>query len=184
MNSPLTDSVDERRIQPIVMNNEPRNDAERDLLSYLEGVRDLRARHGKPPEFQYFGVEDYLLQHGSFFVPKPLPPTIRPMPLQQCFTNSLRVALRTKAYHYVEGYALGLIPIHHAWLIDKDGNVADPTWASGNTTLGTAYFGVEFDVSAVRLAHRVGCSVLEDYRRDFPVLQGDDVIHKDAWFRR
>lgn len=163
---------------------EPRTKEEASLLEYLKAIRDCRMTMRKPADFKYYGAEDFLLQHGTFFTPANLPLTIRPMPIQQCFTNALRVASRTQAYHYVEGFATGVIPVHHAWLIDKDGNVADPTWASLRSGLGCAYIGVEFDLKETKATLRAGCSLLEDYRRDYPVLQGSDAFAKDAWFPR
>lgn len=47
--------------------------------------------------------------------------------------------------NYAEGYAVdrvGLpLPIQHAWVVDKDGRVIDPTWSDSSDNL---YFGVVF----------------------------------------
>jgi len=62
---------------------------------------------------------------------------------KHCFYNAYRLAAASRyqsRYTYVEGYAARLIPVHHAWVIDRDGNVIDPTW-NGQ---GTAYFGIPF----------------------------------------
>jgi hypothetical protein len=46
-----------------------------------------------------------------------------------CYMNALHAALRYRDLTYVEGYAYdGTIPIHHAWLVRRDGRVLDPTW--------------------------------------------------------
>ncbi len=62
---------------------------------------------------------------------------------QACYSNS---ALKASAEGliYVEGYAMpkGLIPISHAWCVDDEGKVYDPTWDVG---YGVSYFGVPFD---------------------------------------
>lgn len=139
----------------------------------------------KPAIFHYSSVEDYLLKHGHFFTPSGLPEGIRPMRLQQCFENAWRVAQRTKAFHYVEGIAWGVIPCAHGWIVDRDGNAYDPTWAHARVGLGSSYFGVELNLDEVRLSRRSGnMSLLDNWQRDYPALQGMDVIAKDAWFKR
>lgn len=78
-----------------------------------------------------------------------LPKKVRKGEKRQCFMNAYRLA----AYHdfrYVEGYGIshnvpGLL-IHHAWVLDKDGNVIDNTW---DNPAGSLYFGVEFPFSEV-----------------------------------
>lgn len=159
--------------------------SDRDLLEYLEGMRNLRDRFKKPGIFVYGSAEEFVLKHGTFFKPSGLPDGIRPMRLQQCFENSFRVAQRTKAVHYVEGFAIGIIPVAHAWIVDADGNAFDPTWASRGD-LGASYCGVELNLEEVKMSRRGGClSLLEDWRRDFPALQCvDSIFAKDAWFKR
>jgi hypothetical protein len=60
--------------------------------------------------------------------------------LGECYMNAGR-ALHTHPHlHYVEGYAVpGNIPfpMMHAWLVDDEGRVIDPTWEDG-----AAYFGM------------------------------------------
>ncbi len=60
--------------------------------------------------------------------------------LKECFMNAYQLATGHSGYTYVEGYAttekVG-IPLDHAWVVDKEGRVVDPTWKDGN-----AYFGV------------------------------------------
>jgi hypothetical protein len=164
---------------------EPQTDADKELIAYLTDVRTLRERHRRPSTYQYVCVEDFLLKHGTLFTPCGLPAALRPMRMQQCFENAYRVARRTKAFHYVEGVALGLIPMDHAWVIDQDGNAYDPTWASTATGLASAYIGVELNLDEVQLSRRGGCSsLLTDWKRDFIALQGVDVFAKDRWFAR
>lgn len=58
----------------------------------------------------------------------------------ECYKNSYELMLRGP-YTYCEGYAIkkGLIPLEHAWVIDQEGNVIDPTWDGE-----CEYFGVSF----------------------------------------
>jgi hypothetical protein len=60
----------------------------------------------------------------------------------ECYANAYALAASETAYRYCEGYATtkGLeIPLAHAWVIDKDLRVIDPTWKEGHH-----YFGVVF----------------------------------------
>lgn len=80
---------------------------------------------------------------------------------QQCYRNSENVCTFQDSvadlYSYAEGYALkpGLIPLAHAWVVDKtDGKAIDPTWPEE----GCSYFGVRFDPEWVNeLTIKNGC---------------------------
>lgn len=64
-------------------------------------------------------------------------------PMGECFRNAAWLS-RTSKLHYVEGYAVASarlsLPLPHAWCVDDEGRVYDPTWAEGR-----AYYGVVFD---------------------------------------
>ena len=73
--------------------------------------------------------------------------------MKQCYRNAFLLALE-KDWDYVEGYAttteLG-IPLMHAWCLDSEGRVVDPTWSDGD-----AYVGVVIPRElAVRVMRRV-----------------------------
>ena len=64
------------------------------------------------------------------------------MTLGECYSNAYKM-LEDPVYRYCEGYATSTslgIPLAHAWVVDKDNNVVDPTWKDGDQ-----YFGVAFD---------------------------------------
>lgn len=158
-------------------------DADVQLRDYLTMIRDMRKSMPLPSTLRYCGIEDFLLATGRFFIPRILPPTIKPMPLKQCFDNAYKLARRRKGLHYVEGYAQGVIPTMHAWCIDADGHVIDPTWAHDGCALGASYFGVELDLDVVTQTRVTGyTSVLDDWHNDFPVLRGVPVIHPAPFF--
>lgn len=75
----------------------------------------------------------------------PLPEGMTRGPMKNCYQNSQQRI--TGDLFYCEGYAcsraLG-IPVEHAWLLDLNGNVIDPTWEGGDF-----YFGVPFDMHFV-----------------------------------
>jgi hypothetical protein len=170
------------------VNNTPTNDCETSLTDYMEMCARARSRGRRWDKLVFACVEEYLVRYGVFMTPALLPLGVRPMPLSQCYENAFRLASRTKAFHYVEGIALGIMPLHHAWCVDQDGNVIDPTWAirdQGDKPYGQAYFGVELSLDEVRRSRRGGrLTVLFDWVRDYPALQDADVRAKDSWFKR
>lgn len=79
-------------------------------------------------------TEKWMLEHGHVMGPRiPLPDGIKYGKAKECFGNAFGVAAFDERYRYCEGWAYtpGLIAVHHAWLIDLDGNVIDPTWRDG-----------------------------------------------------
>ena len=59
--------------------------------------------------------------------------------MRACFQNA-RAAAKRYGWQYVEGMANYIIPVHHAWCVDKQGNVKEVTWENA----GNLYFGVVF----------------------------------------
>lgn len=58
----------------------------------------------------------------------------------QCYKNAALMALERRELTYVEGLATVVgVPLSHAWLVDGEGQVIDPTWGDG-----AGYFGVAF----------------------------------------
>lgn len=130
------------------------------IVHYLSTVAGFRETHmgAQTDGFAYTGPEDFILRHGKVFVrtgdepPRNFDDDVR-VP-KECFGNCLRVIagqsfLDDGDLTYVEGYAYpegGVLAVHHAWLVDADGNVYDPTW--GGYERG-AYIGVAFSPDAV-----------------------------------
>ena len=104
-------------------------EAEDDLINYVTTL----ARFSAPAKF--------ILEHGYFYDEmSPLHASFKRGALGDCYMNAGRAAWDNPDLRYVEGYAVpGTVafPMMHAWLIDLDGRVIDPTWANG-----AAYFGV------------------------------------------
>lgn len=151
------------------------------LRKYLELSLEMVARSHAPDGFFYRNSYDFLLRHGKFFEPRPLPVTLWAGPPKACYGNS--IILGTVAgLRYVEGLAIpnfrsgAFFPMEHAWNTDAEGRVAiDPTW----NPEGLAYFGVEFSVERADDATWNGDScVLNDYQRQHPLMrqewQGED----------
>ena len=104
-------------------------------------------------------VLDFMLEHGreyAFSAKSYEGPRGEP---KQCYANATHLALRNRSLTYVEGkvFIFG-IGIDHAWCVDADGNVVDPTLAiDGGTEFGkldriNGYFGVPLKADYVRKA--------------------------------
>ncbi len=80
----------------------------------------------------------FLLVHGTWYEPRPLPDDIERGPRGECYetiTDLLRVRPDLR---YVEGWAVdpeGGFVEHHAWTLDSSSHVVDPTFD------GLAYIG-------------------------------------------
>lgn len=110
------------------------------VREYLNWEREAMRSfgHAAPDGYVYDSLRDFVAREGIDYGPgSPLPEGVARMPAKECFAN----ALLTAAEHgltYVEGWALGVIPVHHAWCVDEAGRVIDPTWAEP----GSDYCGV------------------------------------------
>ncbi len=110
-----------------------KNEAEEELKSYLISVDKISGGNS---------VESYVLRHGRFCNPTPKPKEIKYGDVKECYSNATHLVWENPdKYTYFEGYAFpdfANIPIHHAWVVDRNNNVIDNTWKS----VGAAYFGV------------------------------------------
>jgi hypothetical protein len=117
---------------------------------YVEGViSDYIGRlfYGTNPS--YFCPENALLAYGKRMeVVVERPTRIPPGRKRECYANCVKALLseRTPAdLFYAEGYATdtgGLwVPVQHAWLVDGQGQIIDPTW---DDAADHTYFGVVF----------------------------------------
>jgi hypothetical protein len=142
------------------------------ITEWLTMLSDVTRRNGLPEGYHYAGIGDFLMQHGVWYEPKPLPSRIRRGSLKQCFYNALALSKR-RGYTYVEGYATPDIenlyfPAHHAWNLDHDGNLIDNTWEK----TGLAYFGVAFPLSVANEAIRHdGNTVLDNPRARYELFR-------------
>lgn len=93
------------------------------------------------------GVARFLVNNGRAYdrianeLPKPGIPN-------GCFYNAMALAMDT-ALTYVEGVARrqnSPLDLEHAWCVDTDGRIYDPTWDPP----GIAYFGVPFCTEYVK----------------------------------
>lgn len=80
---------------------------------------------------------DKLRTEGKFYTPQVLPKDYKRGPAQRCYQNAAQLALDDDSLTYVEGfvntgYEIGGQPIAtaHAWVVDSEGNVIEPTLAT------------------------------------------------------
>ena len=149
----------------------------KELMAYMKMV--VKARKSQKTDLKYSCFEDFVLANGREFKIEPGPVKFRMGEARQCFMNSFHLSQipREPSLIYCEGFAMGVIPLLHAWCVDSNGNVYDPTW----NPIGTAYFGVPFDekfVMKTALARRK-FGLIDDWQDGFPLLLGgEDFLYK------
>jgi hypothetical protein len=152
------------------------NNAQQSIVDWLTLLREVAQNNGTPTGYHYAGVGDFLLQHGVWYEPRPLPRHVCMGIRRACFGNALALC-RWRGYAYVEGYAIPQIeglhfPTHHAWNLDRDGNLIDSTWEK----VGRAYFGVAFPLMvAQRALLRANNTVLDNPRSRFAIFRNPHV---------
>lgn len=113
---------------------------------YMALVEELRAFVARMAEYESgFGACRAISKYGMEFPPRGVKPAwLKIGQPRDCFNNATRYAAVRDDVYYAEGYALEPdlpIPVHHAWLVDVNGNVIDPTWKD---TTNHVYFGIPF----------------------------------------
>lgn len=120
-----------------------------------------------PPGLIYHSIDELLLDKAKFFTP-PQESLDKLGEPKLCFMNAYQYMLSHDDIIYVEGYANRVIPLMHAWCVDKTGVVLETTWEEP----GEAYFGVainrEYVFDIVLKARRYG--VLDAWDLKWPIL--------------
>jgi len=141
-----------------------------ELKEYMEMVAEFHKKDGRAADRKYSCVEDFILQNGREME---LGTTeVERGEMKACFQNAYHLAME-KDWTYCEGYAIakGLIPILHAWVLDGEGKVVDPTWEGE-----AEYFGCEFPwkwVMGITFKREYWGSMLDDWQNHFPLLTGE-----------
>jgi hypothetical protein len=101
-------------------------------------------------------VYEFLLEHGRAFNGVPWKvhkgKGYRRGKVGNCYENAWRHAIRNRDLTYHEGFAYaGIIPTEHAWCVDSDGVVVDPTWRERDELPETewSYFGIPLGLSVL-----------------------------------
>ncbi|MEW5860063.1 MAG: hypothetical protein AB1861_22190 [Cyanobacteriota bacterium] len=119
------------------------------LLAILKQQADLTDKFYDHLDFKYKSTQRIVLDYGSYF-PRKIKSPFRGK-RKACFENCFRRMLEYPNLIYCEGFSVGesaniLIP--HAWLVDEQGRLIDPTWTSREVESST-YFGIAFDCEFV-----------------------------------
>lgn len=94
-----------------------------EVRRYAEALQRI-----SPPESAMHRIATLVLTHGIEQVGAGKPAGVRYGKPKLCFTNALNLAMDRKDLVYMEGYGAWHIPTLHAWCVDPQGRVIDPTW--------------------------------------------------------
>lgn len=145
------------------------------VKDFLEATTQLMAMQKNPHRIGRYGsLTDFILKNGRDFTLKPLPQTVRRGRMKECFKNAAERVLfgsHTEPLFYCEGYATGVIPVHHAWLCNARGEAFECTWRKEHTP--QFYFGVPFQKEFLRsriLETESYHSLIDDWENRWPLL--------------
>lgn len=143
-----------------------------DIQNHLNDIDIISKKNGVKQTMYGF-----ILENGMGFKPFELPKQYDHMKgkSKECFFNAYTMAVKT-GYYYVEGYAMGIIPVLHAWVTDSTCSLAlDPTWSDGKE-----YFGVVLPMTYVEriIFQRKAYGVIDCYEIDFPLITGEHTYNK------
>lgn len=150
------------------------------LVSIERENRSIRDdRLGVLPVWAYRSVAELLIAHGTHYTETtPAAPFLSKgfvVAPQHCFDNAYRLARRRKTLRYVEGYAMSVIPMYHAWCITADNVVVDPTWELTASIVRPScddYFGVPISLATAKRVRSSRCvAVLDNYVGKYPMLR-------------
>ena len=157
------------------MTDQQTNERIEGIRSYLGMWRELRDRTGAKGADGMIMTADYILENADVFAGRVLPSEYRMGEIKMCFKNAAELALADPSLTYHEGYAVGRagIPVLHAWCVDEDGGVVDPTWPTdGADPTEWTYLGCGFQTDFV-------CRVLVE-KETWGVLDSPLVYENDA----
>lgn len=139
------------------------------IREFLEQqVRTFSAMKNVAQFHGYTGLGDFMLKNGREF------DTANGIaekhgPVKECFSNAQKIALFSKRLIYCEGFAVGIIPVMHGWVVrTADSAVIETTWPE----LGTQYFGIAFHPEYLRrrvLETECYHSLIDDWENDWPL---------------
>ena len=113
------------------------------LKSFLIKQAKLIKKIHPQPEWKFNSFEELVLYCGREMTFASLPENIELGLPKGCYYNSLKILDKHPELAYCEGYALAddlVLPVPHAWLINQESEVIDPTW-----NIKGAYIGVSFN---------------------------------------
>lgn len=144
-----------------------------DLLDFIKKFSEF-GRTYQRNNLKYASIDEFIIKNGRPFDGSISEARIhgrRGKP-KQCFYNAWRLMDERDDLIYVEGRAAGIIPVMHAWCVDREGNVYEPTW---RLTGNEVYYGVPFKRRFVltTAVARGYYGIIDDMEQGFPMLRGD-----------
>lgn len=143
------------------MNNNKKH--HKNMRELIEQERDIWKMVGA----RNWVIHEFILRNGQPFVSQPLPKRFKMRQVKACYCNAYKVMRNNSRLRYAEGYMYDpLCPFlfQHAWCVDVEGRVIDPTlqelYSSKSRSGGANYFGIIFEKSWIP---RGGGSVLEGF---------------------
>lgn len=125
----------------------PSIDLKSEFPQTAKGHCELMAEAHRRLESTMIPVEVFLLEHGEEFEANPRPDWVPQMTVKMCFANCFKLAMENQdKLAYCEGYVLSSdlpIPIHHAWCVEEDGTLIEPTIGDKAEGETITYFGVK-----------------------------------------
>ena len=120
------------------------------LLVILKEQAELIENINTRNSFRYKSNYRLILETGKPFLNRIETPPFKGKP-KSCFENCLQGLWNYPELHYCEGFAVTdnvSLAASHAWLLNDNSEVVDPTW-TGEMFTGCTYFGVVFNTDFV-----------------------------------
>lgn len=146
------------------------------LKSFLQQQARLIKKIRPNQNWKYSCFEELILDRGIEMKYAFLPEDIdRGIP-KNCYYNCLELLREHRDLFYCEGYALTEdlpLPLAHAWLVNKDREVIDPTWNDESTVYLGIPFNTQWFIDLLVSRNREDClSVFEsNYMEDYSLLK-------------
>ncbi|MTJ14708.1 hypothetical protein FJR11_19425 [Anabaena sp. UHCC 0187] len=137
------------------------------LITTLQQKAELFTKVNKNPDLLYKSVDSLVLAYGQPFI-KQIKSPFKGQP-KFCFKNCYEALYDFPKLSYCEGFAISNlgIPIIHAWLVNDNLEVIDPTWI-GERFQNSSYFGTVFTEDFVL--------EIADKTRSYGILDSDYMI--------
>ena len=154
-----------------------------DIVKQIEDVIKIQKMisSSSSHKYKYMSGYDFVLKNGVKCIPQPYDASKYagvPRTKKECFRNAYYLSLY-EGLIYVEGLGFNNLITEHAWCVDEDMNVYDPTWDEPETR---EYYGVLFNMDYVEKIARESevWGVIQNYKGRFPLLTGEhtDFKHK------
>lgn len=164
-------------------------DRELELIKYLKMMVDLRKSCSpeRTNDLSFVCMEEFVLRYGVLCSPAKRPRGVHKRAYKECYSNTTHLLADqdftgSNDLIYCEGYAVNIIPCHHAWAITHDTTVVDLTWLKPQECV---YIGVPFSFKFVKetLASTGMYGIMENFLEGFPLLTGkarpEHFLHED-----